>query len=470
MDAAAPVRSSLQGWWASLGGAPEPLARHERRIVWIAAIVVAATRPLAIAKSLWDWDEALFGLALREYDVVAHHPHPPGFPLFILAAKALVLASGATEFRALQGVAVTASLLVFPAMFFLARELRTTFFVATASAAVLAFLPNVWFFGGTGLSDVPSMTLSLLSCALLLRGVRSNASAVAGPIALAVAAGFRPQTLLIAFLPALIVLARRPRAALAGAGAALLIVMASYGGAAAASGGWREYQAAAALHEHYIRTTDSWLSLSRPSLAKVADDFLYRPYRVPFANAAIALLAVIGCVRRRPASLAGVALFGPFLLFAWLMLDFHSTSRFSIAYVPMFALLAAEGAEALRGLRLAAVAMLIAAIAVWMWEPLQIVRETVSPPVAAAEWIRSEHRDRIVLVDPRLLPLAEFLLPGMDLRVGADAAEAPAVAYREFVSREPGARNFVRPRPKLARALTRPRYFEISVVPVPAAR
>jgi len=426
------------------------MAPREKVTFWIAAIVVATTRFLAIAKTLWDWDEALFTLALRHYDVVAHHPHPPGFPLFIGAAKLLTL-TGIDPFRALQTIAVVASLFVFPAAFFLARELRAPFFVAFASALLLAFSPNVWFFGGTALSDVPSMVLSLVACALLLRGVRSPVALVAGAIVLAIAVGIRPQNLLIGFVPALMA-CRRWRAALIGAAIAIVIVVASYATAARLSGGWASYRGALARHEQYIRTTDSFLSPIRPPLWKVADDFFFWPYRVPPLNIAIAVLIAIALVRFRAHSRLAIAIFGPFLIFAWLYLDYHSTSRFSIAYMPLFALLAADGLEALRRFRAIALAAMVVFTFVWMLEPLRVVRTTDSPPVAAATWIR-EHTHAAVRVDPRMAPFADLLLEGYEFRPDA------AVSYREGR----GARTFTRERARLSRALTRPRYFEVAV-------
>ena len=106
MDAAAQM-TDLRGWWRSLSHSPAPLDRRELATVWLLALLAAATRPLAIARSIWDWDEALFTLALRDYDVTLHHPHPPGFPLFIGTAKAIMVAAGITEFRALQSVGFT---------------------------------------------------------------------------------------------------------------------------------------------------------------------------------------------------------------------------------------------------------------------------------------------------------------------------------------------------------------------------
>lgn len=446
-------RDALIVWWRSLAEAPPLLARRERAAVWIAAIAVAASRFLAIAQTLWDWDEAQFALALRDFDVVAHHPHPPGFPLFIGAAKLLALA-GVEPFRALQSIAVVASLLVFPAAFFLARELRAPFFVSFAAALLLAFSPNVWFFGGTALSDVPSMVLAIIACALLLRGVRSDGALIAGAIVLAIAVGFRPQNLLIGFAPALIA-CRRWKSAAVGAVLAIVIIGASYGIAAKQSGGWDAYRDATARHQQYIRATDSFLSPIRPPLWKVADDFFFRPYRVPALNIAIAVLMAIAFVRLRAYSLIAVATFGPFLLFAWLYLDFHSTSRFSIAYMPLFAILAADGLEAFRRFRALILGAVLAFTFVWMLAPLRVVRTTDAPPVAAAKWIREHHRGAVT-VDPRVAPFADLLLEGYELRPLANPA---GVVLREGR----GVRTFTRERDRLSRALTRPRYFEIAV-------
>lgn len=447
---------------------PEPLARNQRAIFGVLAIVVAATRLLAISQTLWDWDEALFALALRDYDVTAHHPHPPGFPLFIALAKILMKLLPLEPFLALQAIAVVASLVIFPAMFFLARELRLPFFTAMAAALLLAYLPNVWFYGGTALSDVPSMVLVLLGSALLLRGCRDSRALLAGAVLLGIAAGFRPQNLLIGFAPFVLAFLHRKRAGLLGGVILAAIVVASYGAAASFSGGWDVYRATLTKHERYIREVDSFLSPIRPNLVQVADDFFVRPYRAPLINIAVTLLAIAGLLRRRPRIAPGIALgialamFGPFLLFAWLYLDFHSASRFSIGYMPLYALLAALGIpEYGRRFTLAA---LVAVLVIWSLPVLQVVRTTVSPPVAAIGEIRKLAVTTPVHVDPRMVPFAELLLPEYP-RIPATSLASPAegVLLREGASRAPGARSFERQRDRLA-GIARPRYFEASVL------
>jgi len=444
----------------SLRVAPEPLTRRERVAFWLLACLAALTRWPAVSHSLWDWDEALFALALRDFDVTAHHPHPPGFPLFIAAAKLIPL----DGFHALQCLTVLSSFLVFPAMFFLARELRATPVVAMAAALLLAFFPNVWFYGGTALSDVPSMVLALVACALLLRGCRSDPSLLAGAVVLGVAAGFRPQNLIIGAAPALIAFLHRRRTAMIGAILGAVIVAASYGAAASLSGGWSVYRDTLTRHGRYIREVDSFLAPLRPGLLQVADDFFFWPYRAPIVNVAVLLLAIAGAVRRR--SLLVVAIYGPFLLFAWLYLDFHSASRFSIGYMPLYAMLAAEGIPR-RG-RAIVLAAVVALMIVWTWPVLRVVHTTPSPPVAAIDAIDSLDPRVVVYVDDRLAAHAELLIPARERRRAGNAppviAGREAMLLREGASTAPGARSFVRARDRLS-LLARARYFEASMVP-----
>src|SRR5882757_9704330 len=99
---------------------PTPALTPRHRLVFgIVAFVCAATRFLAMARSPWDWDEALFCLGMRSYDVASHHPHPPGFPLFIGLAH-LVRVVMPNDFRALQAISLLAGMLVFTATFILA--------------------------------------------------------------------------------------------------------------------------------------------------------------------------------------------------------------------------------------------------------------------------------------------------------------------------------------------------------------
>ena len=460
---------------------PPELSRHESLTVVVATVVVALTRWLALSRTLWDWDEALFSLGLRQYDVTLHHPHPPGFPLFIATARLFRLA-GFSEFHSLQAVSFLGAMTIVPATFFLARELRMAFEPALASALLLAFFPNVWFFGGTAFSDVPSMTLVMVAVALLLRGCRDFESFLAGAMVLGIAAGYRPQNLLIGFVPSLLAavcqLRRhwlRPLAALV---MIVGIVASAYAAAAALSGGWEGYRNTLKAHQEYITKVDSFRSPTRPSLPRLFDDFFIRPYHAKIINAIVSVLVAVSFVmcfvRPRAPIVITLLSFGPFAVLAWLLLDWLSVSRFSIGYAPMMAILAADGMSILgrRAARISLAATLLIAV-IWTWPALQEVRRNPSPPVAAAEWIRKNvARSTHLYVHGSMHPLAEALLADFSMEeVNGESPPAVTVGNQHSVFVREGAvtgsdvRLFTRPRQRLVH-LVRNRYFEVSVVPV----
>ena len=123
------------------------MSRRERIALVVLTIVTAVTRWMALSTTPWDWDEYLFMLGMQHYDVASHHPHPPGFPLFIAFAD-LLRALGFGDFHALQAVAFLGAIAIVPATFFLCRELGMLPVPSLIAASFLAFFPNVWFYGG----------------------------------------------------------------------------------------------------------------------------------------------------------------------------------------------------------------------------------------------------------------------------------------------------------------------------------
>src|SRR5438874_1452577 len=108
---------------------PAPLRRGERIALIVGSLVAALSRPLARGHSMWDWDEALFCLGMRDYNVVQHHPHPPGYPLFILAGR-LVKLFVHSDLLALQVVVMLSGAALVPLLVFFAREARFPFAAA----------------------------------------------------------------------------------------------------------------------------------------------------------------------------------------------------------------------------------------------------------------------------------------------------------------------------------------------------
>jgi hypothetical protein len=486
------------GFLRQLRSAPSPLSRRQRTIFWSLAVVVALSRLLALSATLWDWDEALFTTAMRDYDVAVHHPHPPGFPLYIVAARVARLLT-TSDFRALQLVTFIGAIALFPLVASFVRELRFSFGTAILAALLFSFFPNVWFYGGTGFSDISATAVATAACILLLRGSRSRRDYLLGALLLGVATGFRSQSLLIGCAPALIAtLARfadcegrgskqalRDLALACAIGGAVIVV--SYAGAAWASSdpptGFLE--ACKGVRE-WVRTVDSYHNPTRPPLRALGSEFFLRPMRAGRIDIVVFVLALTGLVQSARFRNAGAAValltFVPFMLLAWLMLDFHSIARYSVAYVALHALFAAEGAAAVarplgrlrHDLPLVLESALIIAVAcdygAWTLPALREGRR-IAPTEAAMRWIAAHTRaGSTVLVAANVAPFAVCDLMSRQLAI-IDPQHPPLLpdaASVWYVTEGPAfssrARMFARPRRRIWE-LARQFYFEVSVGP-----
>jgi hypothetical protein len=468
---------------------PAPLDRQQRAIFWIVALVCALSRFLARARTLWDWDEALFCLGMRSYDVSQHHPHPPGFPVYIAMGR-IVRAVIKDDFRSLQTINLIAAVLLFPAMFFLARELRMRFETATIAAALCAFLPNVWFYGGTAFSDVPSIVLVVASVAFLTKGCRERQAYLIGTFLLALSIGMRPQNLLVGLAPGMIATWYRFRANWRDVAVAAVLALstcgAAFGGAAHATGGWSRYVSAIRAHADYIARFDSWRAPGRPPLWRIFDRFFIKQYQSPALSVVMSLfvlISVAGAIRKRDRRIGMIALaFTPFAISAWLMLDRYSINRFAIGYVPMFAILAADGIERAsaqrRNVQIAIGATLIIAFAVFTWPALTVVRTTDAPTVAGVNAVR-QHLDVAhdqLYVGFAMVPFIEYLAPDYPwtrvLEERAFPLSAPGNGKRpwllsEIVWTRPGGYVFTRAHERLWH-IARRHYFDVKLEPYDA--
>ena len=462
------------------------MTRRERLICWLLFLFCAATRFLAMARSIWDWDEALFCLGMRAYDVTSHHPHPPGFPLYIGLAK-LVRFLVHDDFRSLQAINLAASVLVFPAVFMLARELRFRFVTAATAATLCAFLPNVWFFGGTAFSDVPSIVLVVYAVAFFFRGCRDANAYLVGSFLLALAVGIRPQNFLIGLFPGALATWHRARASwrhvIFAALIGIVTVGVAFGGAVAATGSLRGYVEAVRTHSVYIAAVDSFRSPGRPPLWRLVDRFFVKQYDEPVLSFIVTLLVVVsmvGAIRARDRSILHIALaFGPFAILAWLMLDRYSVSRFSIGYIPMFALLAADGLGRLARKRVrweaAGGAVLVGAFFFWTLPALATVRENVAPPVLAAQLVNNalDPRRDFLFVAHDMTPFVQYFAPYVQFQNVLDERALPlsTMGRRPWLISEVDATKpaggwiFRRPHNRLWN-IARRHYFDVALAPM----
>jgi hypothetical protein len=466
-----------------------PLTRAQRILFAIFTIGIALTRFPALSLTLHDWDETLFAFGVHEYDVAPHHPHPPGYPLFIVAAK-LARFFTDSDFHATQTVAAIASMLLFPAAFFLARELRFRTSYAFAAAAMTAFLPSIWYYGGTGFSDVPALLLILAACALLLRGGRDSRAYFAGAVVTALACGIRPHLLMVAAAPALLgfLALRRMQIVIASWLAAAAIVFVAYLGAAFFSSNFPDGYLKQLRHiEKHIALTDSFRNPYRTPLPELAPRVFLFPSGGGRAKLAIVILGAIALVdaivRRRWNIAAVLAMFLPIAVFTWFMLDITALSRYAIAYLPLHAFLAVAGAEAIARLvpsraRLPLFIVLAGFVTwstiKWTWPALRFARTEPSPVVAAFQWIRTNvpKNGPRVFVQGGLVYHAKYFIPDYDYQLIFDERlwtdddfAAGNVFIFEGETQHPEPHWFKRKRLQLWE-VTRPRFFEIGIVPM----
>jgi hypothetical protein len=439
----------------------------ERRVVLVLALACALSRFLAMAKSLWDSDEVLFVHAMRDYDVTAHHPHPPGFPMLIALAKVARLLVG-DDFRVLQSVSLIAGMLAFPAVFLFARAIGLRFDTAAIAGTLFAVFPNVWFFSGSAHSDVPSIVLATLAAALLLRG-----RYFAGTLLLAIAIGIRPQNALIGLAPFLI--ASRHRRVNEIAGALLIglaVAGAAFGFAIQATGTLDGWLRALREHSDYVSRVDSFRNPDRPPLWRLLHPFFVKQYQAPAPSIVVTLFVIHSMVRsireRSRSMLLNALTFAPFALFAWLMLQRFDVNRLAIGYAPMFAIFAADGIARTRWPR-AIAGVIAAAFAVWTVPALNVVRTTVSPPVAAA--LAAKQQPGTLFAGITMTTFLDLLAPEKKyIRVMDDRAlplsdSRDAWLLAEITRTEPRGLVFRRERARLWNIVRR-QFFEVKLEPV----
>lgn len=112
--------------------------------VLLITVLLAGVRLWAVSATIWDWDEALFVLGMRDYDVGAHHPHPPGFPVYIFLARTVRCLVG-SDVAALQIVVVAFAIALFPVMVMLVRTLGFERETALLASTIYCTLPNQRF-------------------------------------------------------------------------------------------------------------------------------------------------------------------------------------------------------------------------------------------------------------------------------------------------------------------------------------
>jgi 4-amino-4-deoxy-L-arabinose transferase-like glycosyltransferase len=175
------------------------MPRVDLGLALVLAALTAATRVPFRARLLTSWDAVQFTLALRDYDVVSHQPHPPGYILFVALARVVAWLVGDPA-AALIWLSLIASGVTVGLVYALAWRLYGRP-AAVAAAVGLAVSPLFWYYGEVGLSYTTEAALAT-AVALLTWPMAEGRAAFAGwsALALGVAGGVR-QSILVVLLP-----------------------------------------------------------------------------------------------------------------------------------------------------------------------------------------------------------------------------------------------------------------------------
>lgn len=446
-------------------------------------VLVVLVRALTLPGSLWELDEMLFVLSIERFEPLAHHPHPPGYPLLVGLGKLFALVFG-DPFRSLVALSFVSSLVSYPALVAAFGRIAGKERVAVAGALLFLLSPVMLVQGPLPMSDPPSLLflcLSLAAAAVLVEGGGIGASIALGVCASA-AIGCRPPNA-VAVVPMLAVVLwqvsgwRRRAAILAAFTLVSLLWLAPLVSATGGIEGFLDYQLKQAAQ---VAQNDATASRKGRDPIAVASRFVLNPWGPRWLALPVLGLAIAGAMRLRrdrvKPALPLAVLSVTHLVFCLAVMDPGDGARYALPWVLGMALAAAVGCE-VAGVGKVAVPAVLAVSILYTW-PVLAARAGPSPPVQAAEWAKKHlRRKTVILVSEEMRPHASYLFRRFKiepveegLHRAARHPGSPVVLLAEGESGWEGAQTFRWPESPAYRRVTRNHYRVASLSPVPGNR
>lgn len=125
---------------------------------------------------LEDWDSVQFALALTDYSVVNHQPHPPGYPLFILIARFFNLFIQNDTLTLTTLSALFATLSIVP-LFLLAKKLFN-FQAAIISCLIFIVTPVGWVMSEVATTNMTGLFFEITLAYLAVKFLKNPTKAL----------------------------------------------------------------------------------------------------------------------------------------------------------------------------------------------------------------------------------------------------------------------------------------------------
>ncbi|HUR81867.1 MAG TPA: hypothetical protein VM733_13965 [Thermoanaerobaculia bacterium] len=456
-----------------------------------AFLVVALLHLTSIPLTIWEYDENLFCMGVEHFDPMNHFPPPPGYPVYMGAAKLVAPLADWDPFRTLIWMSAFTALAGFLLLALAFRALTGGDLRAGALGAFLFYVsPTMLLHMTLAMSDSGAMALLALSmwlCAKCLADDVPQRWLIFAALSCSLTIGWRPQ-FAIAVVPLFLVTVLMLRTgrerfvavqwfALACA-VWLIVLIAACGGV---EGFWTMLSGQAA----YFAEHDADLSRTGRSAVDIALRFIAHPWGPKWLALPVLALAVAGVVdaarRRLRIVLPVVVMSVVYFAFALRMMDPADGVRYALPALPAIALFAAIGLEFLRRLSremLVDWALLaLYAFGAYTYTSPILRQRTSQPstPYAAIQYLRKvAPKNAVILYDLPLKPHAQYLLRGYTrLRVDegmlqyGHRIDRPLYELTDSATEAPQGKVFRWETTDAYGKLTRGHYGATSVVPVP---
>lgn len=445
--------------------------------------------------SPWEFDEILFFQGLHRYDPLAHHPPPPGYPVFILFGQ-LVRLLIPSDFATLLTISVVASIAGFAMLALTFRNLAGDETTGVIGAALFYFSPAMLIHSTLPISDPGG--LALLAASLYFGSChpeRSEGSPAPGmprsarhaalfALFAALAVGWRIQLAIfvVPYFLVAVALMRTWRARLIALATFTLVCLIWLTPLTLAVGGVRELVDFETGQGKYLAAHDAAESRTGWTPARIAFRFIGRAWGTAAMSLVVLAFAAVGFIRilrRRLVPFlplaAGAAIYIGVAL--WVM-DPADGVRYALPFTLVTAFVAAAGIAHIP--RFAWGITALAALAFLLYTgPLLLQRRTTdSPPFRAAMYARAAFPpNAIALYELPLWPHAQYFLADHNPeRVDDGLAkfwnhpDVPLFIYADGASSQPDARVFRWKASDAYTKLTRNHYRVSSIIPLPPER